>query len=403
MKRDLTLDRPSRATRFAARDPGPGARVSGFLAHLRMAGFKLGVPENETALRSLAIAGCEPDEVRLALKTVCSGCAEDAERFDNLFDAYWFNAGRVRPRVVSATAPPAEARPHVRSTRGAEGEASGVGAPEAPDEDAEGEADGEGSGKLVASELRNLMKKDLRDIVGADEVRAAERIAIELGQSLRDRRSRRRHPAWRGPAIDFRRTIRASLPTGGEPVRLLRRHRPDRPMHIHALCDVSGSMMLYARPFLAFLAGLMRADDASDAWLFHTRLARITEALRDPDPMRALNKVTLLADGMGGGTRIGESLAAFASGPARRLVDGRSVVIVLCDGYDTGPAEGVGLALQRLKRRGCRIVWLNPLKGWADYAPVTAAMRAALPHLDHFAAANTLGDLAALEDDLGRL
>jgi uncharacterized protein with von Willebrand factor type A (vWA) domain len=203
--------------------------------------------------------------------------------------------------------------------------------------------------------------------------------------------------------IDMRRTLRASLATGGEPLRLARRTRPDRPMKIVALCDVSGSMVVYARPFLAFLAGLMRADAAADAYLFHTRLVRITEALRDDDPLRALNRITLLADGFGGGSRIGGALDEFARGQARRFVNGRTVVMILSDGYDSAAPGVVGDALARLKRRGCRVIWLNPLKGWTGYAPVAQAMAAALPHLDVFAAANTLADLAALDRELARI
>ena len=130
---------------------------------------------------------------------------------------------------------------------------------------------------------------------------------------------------------------------------------------------------------------------------------RITEALRDDDPLRALNRITLLAEGIGGGSRIGGSLERFARGPARSFVDGRTVVVILSDGYDTDPPEVMDAALARLKKRGCRIVWLNPLKGWRDYAPVAAGMAAALPHLDLFAAANTLADLAALEQELARI
>jgi uncharacterized protein with von Willebrand factor type A (vWA) domain len=104
---------------------------------------------------------------------------------------------------------------------------------------------------------------------------------------------------------------------------------------ITALCDVSGSMVAYARPFLAFLVGLMRSDPASDAYLFHTRLVRITEAMRDPDPMRALNRLTLLSEGFGGGSRIGGNLARFATTYARSFVDARTVVFILSDGYDT--------------------------------------------------------------------
>jgi uncharacterized protein with von Willebrand factor type A (vWA) domain len=260
-----------------------------------------------------------------------------------------------------------------------------------------------GEGRMVASTVTNLMKKDLRELVSPEDIRAGEAVARRLGAAIRDRRSRRRRAARKGALIDLRRTLRASLATGGEPLRLARRTRPDRPVKIVALCDVSGSMTVYARPFLAFLAGLMRADDAADAYLFHTRLVRITEALRDDDPFRALNRITLLADGFGGGSRIGAALEQFARGPARQFVDGRTVVMILSDGYDSAPAPVIDAALTRLRKRGCRIVWLNPLKGWRDYQPVAACMAAALPHLDLFAPAATLDDLAALERELVRL
>ncbi|MCR9255757.1 MAG: VWA domain-containing protein [Alphaproteobacteria bacterium] len=394
----------TRVTRFAARDSGPSARVSGFLGHLREHGFRLGVSECGTALEALThVAAQDPWEARLALRAVCTGCAEDADRFDALFDAYWMNAGRVREKAVpDGTTQPAR---HTHNSREDHGTRTGAaGKAHSPEGgDGEGETASEGTGKLVASKLKNLMKKDMREIVSPDDVRAAEAVARRLGQAIRDRRSRRRKAARSGPRIDLRRTIRKSLATGGEPLALARRHRPDRPVKIAALCDVSGSMMLYARPFLAFLSGLMRADPASDAYLFHTRLVRITEALRDEDPMRALNRITLLADGFGGGSKIGENLDRFARTYARRFVDGRTVVVILSDGYDSAGPDLLDDALKRLKKRGCRIVWLNPLKGWKGYEPVARGMAAALPHLDLFAAASTLDDLAALEPELVRL
>ena len=175
-------------------------------------------------------------------------------------------------------------------------------------------------------------------------------------------------------------------------------------MKIVALCDVSGSMTLYARPFLAFLAGLMRADDAADAYLFHTRLVRITEALRDDDPFRALNRITLLADGFGGGSpdrcRAGPVRAHLCPALRERADRGDDPVrrVRQCP-----VVRSLAQALTRLRKRGCRILWLNPLKGWRDYEPVAACMAAALPHLDLFAPAATLQDLAALERELVRL
>ncbi len=392
----------SRVTKFAARDPGPAARIAGFMAHLRENGLRLGIAEADVAIAALAeVEAVRPDDSRRALRAVCTGCKEEAERFDDLFDGYWMDMGRVKQRVVPTASTPINDGVH--SSRDAEGQDTGTsGSATAPDSEG-GEADSDGTGKLIATKQRNLARKDLRDLVRRDEIAQAEDVARRIGAALRDKRSRRRIAARKGDRLHFRKTIRQSLATGGEPLRLLRKKRPDRTRKIVAICDVSGSMSVYSRVFLAFLAGLMRADTTADAYLFHTRLVRITEALRDKDAMRAIGRMSLMADGFGGGSKIGPSLMRFADTYAKRFVDGRSVVLILSDGFDTEPPQMIAEALQKLKKRGCKIVWLNPLKGWADYAPVAEGMAAALPYLDAFNAANTLADLAALERELATL
>ena len=129
----------------------------------------------------------------------------------------------------------------------------------------------------------------------------------------------------------------------------------------------------------------------------------MSDALRDNDTLRAVNRLSVMAQGFGGGTRIGSNLQTFNQQYAARTVTSRSVVIIFSDGYDTDPPEIIAQALQKLKKRNCKIIWLNPLKGWKNYEPVAQGMAAALPMLDLFASANTLDSLAALEPHLERL
>jgi uncharacterized protein len=196
-------------------------------------------------------------------------------------------------------------------------------------------------------------------------------------------------------------TIRRSLSRGGEPIELRRKHRPERPVRLVVLLDVSGSMKVYSRYFLSFVRGLIGQWVQADAFLFHTRLVRVTDVLRERDASRAMGRLSLITEGFGGGTRIAASLTHFNDRYAKEALNSRSVVIVMSDGYDTDPTEALTVELQRLKGRARRLVWLN-LLGWKDYAPVARAMAAALDHIDCFATAHSLASLAALEDEFVR-
>lgn len=391
-----------RARRFPEREDMT-RRMAGFMAHLRLNGLPAGIAESADALQALSmIDATDGREVRSALRAICASGLERHRRFDDLFDAYWYSDGRERQRQagdVNVRKPLAQMSNLLSSLSSS---AKG-GLPEIPDAADDGEAEGGGTGKLVASRIDALRQTDMRHFSTTDEIAAAEAVAMRLARALRDRRSRRLKRERTGSALDLRRMARRSIAHGGEPLELLRRRRPDRPVNIVALCDVSGSMSLYARIFLAFLRGLMSADSRTDVFLFHTRLVRISDVLRDGNGTRALEKLTLMANGFGGGTQIGLNLKRFNDQYARQGVNGRTVLLILSDGYDTGAPEEIGKELQRLKRRGGRIVWLNPLKGWAGYEPVARGMAAALPHLDLFAAANTLDALAALEPQLHRI
>lgn len=396
-------------TRFPTRAEGVADRMIGFMAHLRLNGINVGVKESETTLSALAsINPVDPTETRLALKAICATDADRYKRFDELFDAYWFARGRQRQRdqhQKPSDKPHEKNRWSNRSLLEKTVQSAGSGTLDTPDDSdgSEGEADQSGDGKLVASTVFNVNKADMREFMKPDDLARAEQVATQLARAIRDRRSRRRKAAKRGSQLDLRRIARKSVATGGEPLRLLKRRQPDRPVHLVALLDVSGSMTVYARVFLSFLKGLISADQRTDAFLFHTQLVHISDALRDGDTFRAVNRLSMMAQGFGGGTKIGTNLELFNRQYASQLVNGRTVVIILSDGYDTDPPKKIANELARLKKRGCKIIWLNPLKGWKDYEPVAKGMAAALPHLDVFSAANTLSDLAALEPHLTKL
>ncbi|MEM8840849.1 MAG: VWA domain-containing protein [Pseudomonadota bacterium] len=393
------------ATRFPARASGPAERAADFISHLRMNGLNVGPQETQDALTALTfVEATDRDAARLALKALLVPGHDVWRRFDDLYESFWFNRGRQRGDQVKTDHVQTQHSKPTLWQRHIDPEAD----PGAAD-GGEGQADNsareaEGiDGRLIATRTQNLTRRDLRELMDEESLQAAERAAERLAKALRDRRSRRYRAALRGRRLDMRRTLRASLAHGGEPIELFRKHRPDRPLQIVALCDVSGSMTVYARVFLAFLKGLVSADARTDAYLFHTRLIRVTPALRDRDTLRAAGRLSLMAEGFAGGTDIAGAITRFNASYSARAVNGRTVVLILSDGYCTSPGEALGRGLAKLRRRAHRIVWLNPLKAWRDYAPVARGMAAALPHLDAHLPANTIDALAALEPEFEKI
>ena len=217
------------------------------------------------------------------------------------------------------------------------------------------------------------------------------------------RLTRRYRSSRHGRRIDFRRTIRESVATGGTPFRIVRRRRRLKPLRLVVLLDVSGSMNPYSTFFVRFIRGIIGRFRDADAFVFHTRLVHIGEALRERDPARAADRLSLISVGWAGGTRIGDSLIEFERHHGVRLLNRRTVLIMVSDGYDTGAPAVLAAALAAMRRRVRRLIWLNPMLGWDGYAPVAAGMAAALPHVDLFAPAHNLASLAALEPHFARM
>ncbi len=384
---------------------GAARRLAGFARTLRDNGFKVGLAETRDALAILASpAAARPSALKPALRALFCATHSDWQRFDEIFDAFWRGRGMRRRQVVSGA--PNESRLSGRRLGEAQVPQDALGLPDhverRPDADSDQSAEGRGR-REGASRAENLAAADMRHIVDPDDIAQAHALAARLARSMRARLVRRDQVRRRGRRLDLRRTIHRNVSHGGTPVDLAWRRRKIKPLRLVMLLDASGSMSLYTAFFVRFLHGVVDAFREAEAFVFHTRLAHVSPSLRDRDVTRAVDKLALMAQGIGGGTRIGECLATFNRWHARRVINSRTAVMIVSDGYDTGTPEQLGEEMRRLRRRCRRIVWLNPLIGWRDYSPQARGMQAALPYVDLFAPAHNLASLAALEPYLARI
>jgi uncharacterized protein len=259
----------------------------------------------------------------------------------------------------------------------------------------EREDDEEAMGNRAFSAEELLKRKDFEDYTW-EELQEAKRLMAEARWRLGERVSRRTRPARRGRRPDLRRTFRASLRTGGEPILLARRERRVKPRPLVILCDISGSMSLYSRLLLHFVHTVSNGLEQVETFVFGTRLTRITRQLARRDVDEAVRDVSKSVQDWSGGTRIGDSLRTFNYRWARRVLGRGAVVLIISDGWDRGDTRMLSEEMARLRRSCHRLIWINPLLGLADYRPVTAGMRAALPYIDNFLPGNNLASLLAL-------
>ncbi|MEX0853661.1 MAG: VWA domain-containing protein [Bauldia sp.] len=379
-------------------------RLAGFARTLRDNGFAVGLAETRDALSILASpAAGRVSSLQPALRSLFCATHSDWERFDDIFAAYWTGRGIRRAQAVTGS-PPANRPPRRLGEAGPPGESAGM-----PDhverrDDRDGNNPGDGRGRREgASRSELLAAADMRHIVDPDDIARTNALAARLAKRMRARLDRRQRISRRGRRLDLRRTIHRSISHGGTPIDLAWRHRRLKPLRLVVLLDASGSMSLYTAFFVRFLHGVVDAFHQAEAFVFHTRLVHVSPSLRDRNVARAVDRLSLMAAGIGGGTRIGDSLATFNRWHAARVINSRTAVIIVSDGYDTGEPDRLAIEMRRLRRRCRRIVWLNPLIGWKDYTPEARSMQAALPYLDLFAPAHNLESLAALEPYLARI
>jgi uncharacterized protein len=361
----------------------PARRVSeqivALAAAMRRGGVRCGLAELLGAHEALAAVDCA-DRVQSyhALRAALCGTRADYAIFDEAFEATFAGVSAPVRSRESSTAP-------------ASAEAA-VGAATAGQDDAAAAPAG-------WSDLERLRETDFADL-SPEQLAAVAELMRPLARRGPTRRTRRtiashRRLATRHASVDVRGTIRASLRSGGEPIRRRWRVRTVRPRRLVVVCDVSGSMRPYAEGLLLYVQALVAARRDVEAFVFGTRLTRVTVELAGRDPQRALARLGGVVEDWAGGTRIGESLRTLNCEHGGRIGRG-ATVIVLSDGWDRGATEQLSSELARLRRTAHRLCWLNPLKSRPGYEPLARGMAAALPHLDAFLAGNSLAGLEEL-------
>ena len=249
-------------------------------------------------------------------------------------------------------------------------------------------------------EVLRLAGKDFGEM-SCEEIQAAKQAIANMDWKLGERRTRRVRASNKG-RLHLRRVIRDNLRHGGEPVSLAFRKRVHRPRSLVVLCDISGSMEPYSRMLLHFVHALTHGlmDTTVEAFVFGTRLTRITRHLRYKDVDESLDEVGHLVLDWSGGTRIGEALREFNFRWARRVLGNGAVVLIISDGWDRGELDMLAKEIFRLQRASYRLMWLNPLIGSGEYKPVQRGMATALPCIDDFLPVNNLASLEQLAEAL---
>lgn len=383
----------------APASPAPVDRdaIVAFAVHCRRLGLRVPVAATVALTEALGVltappAGAArrvtPDDLRHAARPVLATSRDDLALVDLAVDSFF--AG-TDPRAGSPLPPPP-----VRLVLDDDLDDG----PALPDDD----DDRTGGDEIVVrwSAAETLRHRDFAECSPA-ELDQLDRLVDGLRVRRPARRSHRRRPAaaGRGP-LALRPTVADALRHGGEPVRLHRTRRVDRPRPIVLLVDISGSMEPYSRALLRFGHALVRSGPGVEVFALGTRLTRLTGALSPRDPDVALRLASDAVADWSGGTRLGHALRELGDTWYRRGVTRGATVVILSDGWDRGDPDELGAQMARLRRVAHRVIWVNPLKASPGYAPLARGMAAALPHVDDFVEGHSLDALEHLAEVVAR-
>lgn len=374
-------------------NPPTGAmadNVIGFARALRKAGLPVGPGAAIDALAALQLIEIgKRADVFTTLEAIFVKRHEHSLIFQQAFDLF-FRAEEDWKQMLDSVPLPDDAKrkPPPASRRVQEAMAQ-------PSRGEEREAPQEQEIKLSVSDREVLQKKDFAQMSAAEIAEVTRAIAnMRLPQA--ELRTRRTRPDKSGARLDLRRTLRASLRTGGDIVDLRRLGLIDKPAPIVALLDISGSMSEYTRLFLHFLHAVTDARKRVSVFLFGTRLTNVTRSLRARDPDEALAACTASVEDWAGGTRISASLHNFNKLWGRRVLGQGAIVLLISDGLEREADSQLAFEMDRLHRSCRKLIWLNPLLRFDGFEPKAQGIKMMLPHVDEFRPVHNLTSIDGL-------
>jgi uncharacterized protein with von Willebrand factor type A (vWA) domain len=385
---------------------------------LRGYGMSASVDSELVFLRALAEVDVRKrDDLYWAAQATFVHNPDERPVFDSIFERFWegyplnvpervAEHGESDPRMGGAHHG-GEALPQFqhegKSAAPVEGGEKNRATREIPNAEGEHGASNQQKGVLAAWSSTDTLSEKARMQYAEDELAALRELAEEIKRSAPERRSRRSRPSRCGDRLDMRRTLRNSLATDGEAFRLSYTAPRPRPRRLLFLCDVSGSMERYSRVLLASLKAAVGAARKAEAFVFATRLTRLTRSLDGSDLERALEQARANVPDWSGGTRIGKTLADFNRSYGRRGFARGAIVLVVSDGWDRGDPEVLADQVRRLQLQARRLVWVNPRPMEVDQQPLAIGMRAAMPFIDEFVPGHDPRAVAGLARLIGNL
>ncbi len=351
---------------------------------LRKKGFSIGVAEEAEALQAITFLPIDKEEFfRSALKSVLSKSAYQRQHFDEFYLEF-------KDELKKSSDSKLKEKEETKDSR-------------SESEKAQAQFDSlkewlnlnalEDEKQIASySDIELLAKKNFSDL-SQEEMQLMMRLLRKMARKIAHRKSRLKKASKTIKNLDLKSTIRANMRRGGDLTEIRHSEKKEKKLKLVLLCDVSRSMDLYSRFFVHLIYAFQNSYDKIETFVFSTALHRVTEILDNHEFDKAFNMISDRVPQWSGGTTIGSCLNDFVRDFGYRMVDKKTIVLILSDGWDTGKPDVIKVAMQAIYKKSKKVIWLNPLAGSPGFSPEVLGMKTALPYIDVLASAHNLESL----------